>query len=407
MSAPLRALFLVEDAPFQFDSRIRRETTTLRDAGVEITVICPAASDHDPLHYVEDGIEVHQYRVREGRPGVAGHMSEYAWSLLQQSRLAARVFRRGGFDLVHVGNPPDLLWLVALPYKLAGRRFIYDHHDLVPELFEERFPRMPGLMRALVRGCEGASFRMADHVISINETCRQLAIDRGGRRPEQVTVVRNGPRQQDFPVLSPDPTTAALGRTVVGYLGHMNPQDNLEAFLEMARVVRLEEGRQEVGFVMVGTGTDWPRLVRLRDEWGLTDAVYMPGRLPWEQVIRTLTATQICVQPDLPNPFNHKVTMNKLMEYMALGKAVVSFDLRETRVSGGEAVLYAGAPTGRSLAEAVLSLVDDPARARSMGEAARRRVEEQLGWQHQEEALCAVYERLFPGRLSRAALAAK
>ena len=252
----------------------------------------------------------------------------------------------------------------------------------------------------LVYACERVSFWLADHVISINETCRGLAMDRGGQRPEAVTVVRNGPRLADFPDAPPDPRVQALGRTVVGYLGHMNPQDNLEAFLEMARVIRVDEGRDDVGFVMIGSGTHWPELVARRDAWGLTEAVYMPGRLPWAEVIAALRATQICVQPDLPNAFNEKVTMNKLMEYMALGRAAVTFDLAETRVSGGEAVLYSPEPTGAGLAAAVLSLVDDPARCRALGRAGRRRIEEQLAWRHQAPALVSVYERLFPGQIT-------
>jgi glycosyltransferase involved in cell wall biosynthesis len=217
-----------------------------------------------------------------------------------------------------------------------------------------------------------------------------------------VTVVRNGPRlSADFPTVEPDPETRALGDVVVGHLGIMNPQDHLENFLEMARIVRHEHGRADVGFVMVGSGDSFLDLQRLRDELDPGEAVRMTGTIPWPRVLATLSAADICVQPDPPTAFNRNLTMNKLMEYMALGKAVVAFDLPETRVSGGDFVEYVAGDATRGLADAVLRLADDPERRHEMGRMARLRIEKELAWEHQERYLLSVYRRVLPGESLR------
>jgi len=392
-----RVLFLIEDGSYQFDNRVRREINTLKTAGIEAIVICPSNSSDEPTHYEEDGVHIYQYNVDTQGAGIKAHLREYALSLIHQTFLAGKIYWIHRFSVVHVGNHSDLFWLVALPYKIMGKRFIYDQHDPTPELFNIRFgKRVPWLGR-IVRVFEKASFILADHVISTNETCRKLALNRGGKRPDQVTVVRNGPRLSDFPEVAPDPKVRALGRTVVGYLGHMNLQDNVEDFLEIARIIRLDWRRDDIGFVMVGFATNWHRLKDLRDELGLTDAIYMPGRLPWKDVLSIMEATDICVQPDLPNEYSNIVTMNKLMEYMALSKAVVAFDLVETRVSGGEAVVYCSEFSPDSMAAEVVALSDDKERCRALGVRGKNRIEETLGWHHQAQALLSVYERFFPG----------
>ena len=395
----LRALFLVENVPYDIDSRVRRETRTLRDCGVDVTVVCPANSHHDPRHFVDDDIHVFQYPVRNGSTKIFGYVTEYLTSFCWQTVLAARVFFTRGFDVIHVANPPDLLWLVALPYIVLGKRLIFDHHDQVPELFTVKFGGGKPVLRWATTLFERVSFRLADHVISINESCRLLAINRGGKREEDVTVVRNGPRLDDFPEVPPDEVVRGLGSTVVGFLGCVNPQDDLDVFIEMARIIRMECERADIGFVIVGSGTAWPQIKELRDRYELQEAVMMTGRVSWEEALAALGAVDICVQPDLPNEFSNIATMNKLMEYMALGKASVSFDLAETRVSAGDAIVYAAYPTAECLAEAVLSLADDPERRKSLAGNGRLRVEQQLAWHHQSPALVSVYEKLFPGRL--------
>jgi glycosyltransferase involved in cell wall biosynthesis len=389
-----RVLFLVENVPLELDSRVRRQTRTLFDEGHEVTVICPGEKGQ-PRHEQIDGIHVFRYRKPALGSGLLGHLVEYVASVLWQLALTMRVFSGRGFDIIHFANPPDILWLIAAPYRLVGKRIVYDQHDLVPELFDVRFGRRFGAFRRLVSLCEVMSYRTADHVIAINDTCRLIAIRRGHMAEADVTIVRNGPRLAiDFPPVEPDSTVRQLGRIVVGYLGIMNRQDDLDVFLAMARSVRADHGRDDIGFVMVGDGDDFSRLTQLRDRLGLSTVVRMTGRVPWDQVLSTLTACDICVQPDLPTVLNSKLTMNKLMEYMAFGKPIVAFDMPETRMSGGESGVYVTQFDGAGLAEAVVELADNPSRREQLGRAGRRRIEEELGWEHQSRHLLAVYERL-------------
>lgn len=393
----VRALFLTENVPFSLDTRIQRETDALKELGVVSTVISPAGKG-EPLHDVQAGMHIYRYPKPSWGGGFLAHVAEYDTSVVAQSILAGWVFLRHGFNVVHVANPPDLLWIVAAPYKLFGKMFIFDQHDPVPELFEVRWGKKLEALVRLLYGLEHISHRLADHVITTNHTCREVAIARSGRPPEDVTVVRNGPHLAvDFPPTEPDPDVRKLGDTIVGYLGIMNPQDDLDIFLEMARIIRVDRQRSDIGFVMVGSGDAFPKLQQLRDEMGLTDAVHMTGSIPWPRVLAPLAAADLCVQPDLPSAYNKNLTTNKLMEYMAMGKAAVAFDLPEARVSGGDAVCFVETYTPEALVDAVLALADDPERRQAMGRHARERIETTLAWEHQAQYLVRVYERLFPG----------
>ena len=397
-----RVLFLVENVPYALDTRVRREAHTLRAAGASVTVICPGpAGDSSTAH---DGIRVYHYPKPSFGGGFLAHLAEYAASLCWHTLLSAWVAVRHGFDVIHVANPPDLLWLVAAPYRLFGKRFIFDHHDLVPELFAVRFgsrlPRLSSLMIALER----SSIRLANHVISTNETFRRIAIERGGKSPNAVSIVRNGPwLGRDFPRVTPDLQVRALGRIVVGYLGIMNDQDHLDHLLEAARIVRLEAGREDIAFVLIGSGDAYSKLLRLRDAMGLTDGVHMPGTLPWNEVLAALSAVDICVQPDPPTAFNRHLTMNKLMEYMALGKPSIAFDMPETRFSGGDAVMYVPGESPHNLAQAILALADDADMRDTLGRRARQRIESSLAWEHQAANLIEVdimvFDSVFPERI--------
>jgi len=396
----IRALFLIEDGAFIYDNRVRREAATLLSAGAKVMVICPK---YPGEHWYDllDGVHVYRYWKPSLGSSFASHVMEYLCSIAAQTILTAWLAFRHGFDAIHAANPPDFLWVVAAPYRLLfGKRFVFDHHDLVPELYEDRFGSSGSRLLRILRFMERMSFRMAHHVISTNESYRAVAVSRGGKRSDEVTVVRNGPDARDFPDGQPDPKIRALGRIVVGYLGNMNPQDGVDRYLEMARLIRQEHGRNDVGFVMIGEGDSFEDLKRLRDALGLRDVVVMTGRIPWADVIATLRATDICVQPDPPGRLNDHSTMNKLMEYMALGRAVVAYDLVETRFSGGDAALYAHGSSAEDLASAVLSVGDDPIRMAEMQRAGLERVRDVLGWQHQSRRLLDVYEKLFPGRLT-------
>ena len=399
----IRALFLIEDVSFKTDSRVRRQTSALLKAkrdDVQLVVICPAFEGESDYDQDEDGIHIYRYKKPSLGEGFMAHIAEYATSLVQHTRLTAKVWRKHGFDVIHVANPPDILWMVALPYKtLSGAKFIFDQHDIIPELFSVRYKDKFAAIEPLILYMERMSYQLADHVIVTTESFRQAAMKRGGRKSEDITIVRNGPRlTEDFSKVVPDPEVAATADVMVGYIGHMNPQDHLEIFMEMAKIVRQDRGRADIGFAMVGSGDSWPELKRMRDEWGLTDAVLMPGRIAWDQALATLSACQICVQPDPPTAFNKLLAHNKLMEYMALGKAAVAFDMEETRVSGGDTVTYVDPTMGAAgLADAVIALADDKKRRTALGKAARKRIEDVLCWEKQAHTLLSVYNKLFPG----------
>jgi len=397
-----RVLFLIENVPFSLDTRVRRESHTLMSAGAQVTVICP--SDGRGAVREIDGVRVYQYPKPALGVSFMGHVGEYLVSLFFHFVLTAWVALRRGFDVVHVANPPDLLWLVAAPYRLLGKRFVFDHHDLVPELFQVRYrDKAPGVMRAVL-WLERMSIRLANHVICTNDTFRAFAMTRGGKDGHDVTVVRNGPwLSRDFPVPVSTPSTQT--GVLVGYLGIMNPQDHIDHLLRAAHILRHEMGRTDIRFLLIGSGDAYDSLRALRDSLGLHDAVEMPGTIDWSEVIKGLTRADICVQPDPPTAFNRHLTMNKLMEYMALGKATIAYDMPETRRSGGDAVSYVDpqdlAPAG--LAAAIASLADDPARRTELGARARERIENVLSWEHQQAALLSVYRQLLPMRFATAA----
>ena len=392
----INVLFLIQDTSFVYDNRVRREAATLSEVGMGVTVICPKFPG-ERWHDVTDGIQVYRYMIPTLGSGLMAHVPEYMISLIALTVLTAWVALRHGVDVIHAANPPDFLWVVAAPYRLLlGKRFVFDHHDLVPELYEDRFAARGSRVLTVLRFLERMSFKFAHHVISTNESYRAVAMRRGNKRADEVTVVRNGPALSDFSDGEPDPKIRALGRIVVGYLGNMNPQDGVDRFLEMARLLRHVHHRTDIGFVMIGKGDSFKDLVRLRDEFGLTDIVAMTGRIPWSDVIASLRATDICVQPDPPGLLNDHSTMNKLMEYMSLGRAVVSYDLPETRVSGGNAVLYVQGSSAEDLASAVMALADDPDWMRELQSAGQKRVREVLSWEHQSPLLVDVYEKLFP-----------
>jgi glycosyltransferase involved in cell wall biosynthesis len=393
-----RVLFLIENVPYELDTRVRRQAHALQSAGGSATVICPGPAGRGGKR--RDGVRVYHYPKPSLGGGFVAHLAEYVSSLFFHTLLTAWVALRHGFDVIHVANPPDLLWLVAAPYRLLGKRFIFDHHDLVPELFAVRFAaRLPRLARVML-AFERCSVQLADHVISTNETFRRMAIERDGKAPDAVTVVRNGPwLQRDFPDVTPDARVRGFGRIVVGYLGIMNDQDHLDHLLEAARIVRFELGRRDVAFLLIGSGDAHARLLRQRDALSLTDAVHMPGTLPWSDVLACLSAVDICVQPDPPTAFNRHLTMNKLMEYMALGKPSIAFDMPETRFSGGDAVVYVAGDSAAALAAAIVALADDPERREALGRRARQRIETSLAWEHQAGNLLDVYRRVLPAKI--------
>jgi glycosyltransferase involved in cell wall biosynthesis len=385
-----KVLLLVENNPYPADFRVRREALALRDAGYEVGVIAPRGAGQ-PWRETVDGVRVHRFPPPPGGRGALGYAFEFACATLAIAGLTAWVGLRHGVDVVHAANPPDTLCLVGLMARLARRKFVFDHHDLAPEVYLSRFGvRREDLACRALRLLERASYAVANVVIATNESYRQIALARGGKTAERVFVVRNGPPLSYQPLHG---ECALSGRAahLIGYVGTIGPQDGVDLWMRALRELVFTLGRRDVLAVVIGDGDALAEARRLAQELKVEPYVNFTGRLSELECRRVLSAADVCVQPDPLSPLNDKSTMNKLMEYMALGKPTVAFDLHETRCSAEEAALYAPPNDVHEFAGRVAWLLDHPEERRRMGEAGRRRVADALAWEHSVPTLLRAY----------------
>ncbi|MCI2401146.1 glycosyltransferase family 4 protein [Aliiroseovarius subalbicans] len=387
-----RVLIIVENLPLPFDRRVWHECRTLYAAGAEVAVICPTGKGYDARYEEIDGIHIYRHSLPLDASGAAGYLLEYGAALFHEMRLALKIARRHGFDTIQACNPPDLIFLVALPFKLFGKRFIFDHHDINPELYEAKFGRRGFFWRLMVL-FEKWTFRSADVVISTNESYRAIAMDRGGVAPENVFVVRSGPDLNRLDVTGAGPQWHNGRAHMVGYVGVMGAQEGIDLLLEAAQII-VQDRDRDVQLVLVGGGPALDGLKTQAARMGLQDYVTFTGRAPDAELFEVLSCADVCVNPDRVNPMNDKSTMNKILEYMAFSKPIVQFDVTEGRFSAGDASLYAAPNDPADMADKILELLDDPARAAEMGAFGRNRVESELSWDHQVDTLIAAYTRV-------------
>ncbi|MFE9662699.1 glycosyltransferase [Streptomyces sp. NPDC005955] len=384
-----RALILVENLSVPFDRRVWQECKTLRDAGWTVHVICPRGSKRDTEPEVEiDGVRIHRYPLRAATGGPAGYLREYGSALWHTARLARKV---GPVDVVHACNPPDLLFLPALWLKRRGARFVFDQHDLVPELYLSRFDRGEDLLYRAVCALERFTYRAADVVLATNESYRDVAIRRGGQRPQDVFVVRSAPETDRFRPVPPEPELKHGKPHLLCYLGVMGPQDGVDYALRALAKLRDELGRTDWHAVFVGSGDAFDAMVELSRRLGLHEQVQFTGRIPDADLVRYLSTADVCLSPDPRNPLNDVSTMNKVLEYMAMGRPIVSFDLREARVSAGDAAVYAPANDEAAFAELIAQLLDDPEKRARMGKTGQERISGELSWRNSQASLLAAY----------------
>ncbi len=402
MSRSRRVLILVENLPSPFDRRVWQEATALRDAGYCVSIICPTGKGCEKKFEVLDGIHIYRYRLPIEAANAAGYAAEYVIALVRTFLLAWRVLLTRGFDVVHACNPPDLLFLIGGFFKLFGKKFVFDHHDLSPELYEAKFGRRDFLHRLMLK-LEHWTFRTADVSIATNESYRRIAIGRGHMAPERVFIVRSGPSLARLRILPSDERLKRGRRHLVGYVGVMGKQEGIDYLLRAARHIVIDLGRSDVHFGLVGGGTSLEEMKALAVELGIADDVTFTGRVPDDELLAMLNTADICVNPDVANDMNDKSTMNKIMEYMALGKPIVQFDLTEGRNSARRASLYARRNDPLDLAAKIVELLDDPLRRAEMGRYGRRRVENELAWNHEAPKLLAAYEVLWSGTALSAA----
>lgn len=389
-----RILIIVQNLPVPFDRRVWLECQALVSAGYQVTVICPKG-DGDPAYQVLDAVELYKYRPYAPGGSKLSFVAEYGYSFLATLWLTFKARRSGRFAAMQACNPPDIFWPIALALRGLDRtRFVFDHHDLCPELYESRFPVGPRLPYRLLRALERRTHRTANHVIATNDSYRDLAVGRSGKPEADVTVVRTGP---DLGRLRPGPEHPELRRSrrfLAAYIGVMGPQDGVDIVLRAAEIVVTKLGRQDIAFTLIGKGDCFDDLVALRDELGLAGHVEFTGRAPDDLVTRILSTADLGLSPDPKNPLNDVSTMNKTMEYMAFELPVVAFDLHETRVSAGDAAVYVEPNDVAEYAAAIADLMDDQPRRYRMGKLGRARVEQTLAWSHQERAYLDVYRRL-------------
>ncbi|MBI1796503.1 MAG: glycosyltransferase family 4 protein [Candidatus Eisenbacteria bacterium] len=392
-----RVLHLSENLTLPFDRRVWMELNALRAAGLEVSAICPTGDAHPARFEIIDGIPIWRYPAPPPTRGFLSYVWEFLYCWLWTAWLTMVVLVTRGFDVIHAANPPDTFWAIALPYKLLGKRYVFDHHDLCPELYVARFgeARQGSLAHRALGWLEWAQFRTADLVISTNESYRQVAMARGGVVPERVVVVRSGPSRERFAVVRAVDPALKRGRPyLVAYLGVMAPQDGVDHLLRAAQHLVCVRGRKDVTFTLIGAGDSFADLRALNRKLGLEAFVHFTGRIPDEEVEVTLATADVCVSPDPRNPLNDVSTMNKVLEYMACGRPVVAFDLREHRFSAGEGALYAEPNRDEDLAAKIGELLDDPERRARMGAYNRQRFLERMAWEHNAGELIRAYERL-------------
>jgi glycosyltransferase involved in cell wall biosynthesis len=389
---PARVLILLQNEPVPSDRHVWNQSTALVRAGFDVTVICPTGESRDRAPFERlDGVAIHRYEPHRAEGRAIDYAREYASALWQIGKLARRLARERPFDLVHACSPPDLLLLAALPLRRHGTRFVFDHHDLTPELYVTRFGKAGDPFHRLTLAAEQVAFRLADVVLSVNESYRRVAIERGRRHPDDVAIVRTGPDLERFTPTPPEPALKQGRRHLLSYVGVMGPQDGVDHALRALALLR--QRRTDWRAVFMGDGDVLDEMRSLAAELGLAQDVEFTGWVEPDRIRRVLSTSDVCLAPDPSNPLNDVSSMIKISEYMAMSRAIVSYDLAESRVGAADAAVYARAGDQAAFARLIDELLDDPERRAAMGATGRDRAERVMAWEHQERALLSAYER--------------
>jgi glycosyltransferase involved in cell wall biosynthesis len=393
MQTQRRVLILVENLPSPFDRRVWQEAGALRDAGYAVSIICPTGRGCEKKYEVIDDIHIWRYDLPAEGAGALGYLVEYSVALFFTFFLSLKVLWKRGFDVVHACNPPDLFFLIGGFFKLFGKKFVFDHHDANPELYEAKFGRKDAFYR-LILLLERLTFRTADVSLATNHSYRRIAIERGGMDPGKVFVVRSGPSLERMKIVSPVEALKKGRRYLVGYVGVMGKQEGIDYLLRAAAHLVHDLKRTDVHFGLVGGGTSLGEMKALAKQLGIDDYVSFTGRVSDGALLAMLNTAELCVNPDVANEMNDISTMNKVMEYMALGKPMVQFDLAEGRFSAQQASLYARRNNAIDLGLKIVEMLDDEEKRKTMGAFGRKRVIEELEWHHEVPKLLAAYDAL-------------
>ena len=391
-------LIIVENLPVPFDRRVWQEAQALHQAGYAVSVICPATRGHHTRYECLEGIHIYRHPLPVEAAGGLGFLAEYSIALFWEFVLSLRVRRRHGFDIIHACNPPDIIFLVALFHKLfGGKKFIFDQHDISPELYETKFGKRDLLYRLLMLA-EKLTFRTADASIAANECFRDIAIARGGMPAERVFVVKSYPNLARFHRTEPDAALRGRWPLLVGYVGIMALQDGVDRLVRAMAHIRIAKGRRDIGCVIIGDGPELERVTLLAAELGVTDGIAFTGFLSGPPLLAHLSAVDIGVIPDPPNPSNDKMSMNKVFEYMAMGIPFVHFDLAQCRSEAAGGGIVVEEDSGEALGEAILALIADPALRQKMSTEGAARAAREFRWESQAAALLAAYDLVLADR---------
>jgi glycosyltransferase involved in cell wall biosynthesis len=395
-SKPLRrVLIIVQNLPVPFDRRVWNEAMTLVENGYQVCIISPKGRGYDEANECLNGVHIYRHPAPPEAHGAFGYFIEYMLSLFWEYILAWRIYFKYGFDAIHACNPPDNIFLIAAVFKaLFGTRFLFDHHDINPELYEAKFGRRDFFYK-IICGWERLTFKLADISIATNNSYRDIAIQRGSMKAENVFVVRSGPDLARMLIKPAIPTLKHGKPYLIGYVGVMGKQEGIAYLIEVARHIVYDLNRTDIHFTLIGDGPERTALQNLTSERRLGDYVNFTGRVSDDAMLDILNTADICVNPDEVNAMNDKSTMNKIMEYMALGKPIVQFDVTEGRFSALGASLYARPNDAQDFAVKIIELIDDPAKRAVMGCIGRARIENELAWKFEAPKLLAAYDALF------------
>jgi len=384
-------LIIVENLPVPFDRRVWQEANTLKDNGAKVSIICPKMKDYTAAYEVINGIEIYRHSLPFEARGAIGYLLEYSTALFWEFFLSWKIFFKKRFHVIHGCNPPDLIFLVALCFKIFGVKYVFDHHDINPELYIAKF-KSKGFLYEMIILFERLTFAAADFSIATNESYKEIAIKRGKMAEAKIQIIRSGPKLDRLKLLPPDIKFFKGRKYLVGYVGVIGGQEGIDLLLESVK--HIVSIRKNIQFAIVGGGSDLEHMIQLSVKSGLNDFVDFYGRVPDDLMIAVLNSADVCVNPDSPTEMNNLSTMNKIMEYMALRKPVVQYDLKEGRFSAQEASLYARCGDTIDFANKIIQLIDDPELRTRMGDFAYNRVLNELSWDYEKEKLIKFYDRI-------------
>ncbi|MCG3166449.1 MAG: hypothetical protein POELPBGB_02228 [Bacteroidia bacterium] len=384
-------LIIVENLPVPLDRRVWQEARHLKSLGADVSVICPKMKGCVKSHETLDGIDIYRHPLPVEASGALGYLIEYSTALFFEFFLALKIFFKKRFHLIQGCSPPDLIFLVALPFKLFGIKYVFDHHDLSPELFQTKFKGKKWLHKALLF-VEKLTFKTADFSIATNQSFKEIAIQRGKMLSENVEIVRSGPDLRRFKIIPADMQYKKGKKFLIGYLGIIAEQDGLDLLMQIASL--LLKQRNDIHFAIIGDGTELPKIKKMAIELGIAEHIDFYGMVSDDALLNAILNTcDVCVNPDIPNELNNLLTTNKVMEYMAVKMPVVQFDLKEGRYSALDASLYASNLT--DFAEKISMLLENPDKRKAMGEFGYNRVINQLSWEHEKVNLENLYAKVF------------